>query len=372
MTALLWVAGALALIPAVNTFLNCWLLRTPGMPAGQPRIAILIPARDEEANIGDCVDAALASAGADVEVIVLDDGSTDSTRAIVELRAARDPRARVVPAPPLPRGWMGKPHACHVLASLTDRPFLLFIDADVRLAPTGAARLTPPDGIDLVSAVPRQIVKGWVEASVIPMINSLILGYLPLAWMRKFGHPAFAAACGQLLMVRASAYHRCGGHGAVASFIHDAMQLARLFRRDGLRTDLADGASLAHCRMYDTPGAVIEGFAKNATEGMARPIALPVWTVLLAGGHLAPPIALAAYFALGGGGTAAAMFALAAFALLVLARAVQAAKCREPARCVALHPAGVALTLAIQWLAIYRRLRGGRVRWRGRTYALEN
>jgi hypothetical protein len=372
MSAILWIIGALALFPAVNTFLNAWLLGTPALPAGDSRIAILIPARDEAANIGDCVDAALASVGADVEVIVLDDGSTDRTRAIVETRAARDARARVVAAPPLPSGWMGKPHACHVLANLTDRPFLLFIDADVRLAPTGAARLVPPDGVDLVSAVPRQIVKGWVEASVIPMINSLILGYLPVAAMRRLGHPALAAACGQLLMARAAAYRRCGGHGAIAGRIHDAMQLARLFRREGLRTDLVDGAALAHCRMYDSPGAVIEGFAKNATEGMARPVALPVWTVLLAGGHLLPPLALAASLAEGGVDMAANAFTATAFALLVFARALQAVKCREPARCVALHPVGVALTLAIQGLAFYRRLRGTRVRWRGRTYALEN
>ena len=156
---------------------------------------------------------------------------------------------------------------------MTKRPFLLFIDADVRLAPDAAARLVPAAGVDLVSGVPHQRMEGVIEMAVIPMINTLIYGYLPLAFMRLSNHPAFTAACGQMLMVRASAYRESGGHAAIAGFMHDAMQLAKLFRRKGLRTDLVDGTRLAECRMYDNPTAVIEGFAKNATEGMARPVA---------------------------------------------------------------------------------------------------
>ncbi len=279
MTALLLVAAALALLPALNTLINVALLRTPPLPAGTPGVAILIPARDEEATIGACVDAALASQGVDVEVIVLDDGSRDQTRAIVEERCRRDVRLRMASAPPLPEGWKGKPHACQVLSQLASRPFLLFVDADVRLSPDAAARLVPPAGVDLVSGVPRQIVGGAVEAAVIPMIDSLIYGYLPVALMRAMPWQALTAACGQLIMVRAAAYRQCGGHGAVAGYMHDGMQLAKLFRRHGCRTDLVHGAGLAQCRMYDSAKAVFEGFAKNATEGMARPLALPVWTL---------------------------------------------------------------------------------------------
>ena len=106
MTALLTAIAILAMIPAANTLINLFLLRTPEMPKDAPQVAILIPARNEEANIGACVDAALASVGADVEVIVLDDGSTDRTREIVEARAFEDSRLRLPPPPNCRRdGW---------------------------------------------------------------------------------------------------------------------------------------------------------------------------------------------------------------------------------------------------------------------------
>jgi len=374
MTGLAAAVIILTLIPAINTLLNLCLLKTPALPPAPPSVAILIPARDEEAAIGPCIDAALASVGADIEVIVLDDGSTDETLAIVEARAAADPRLRVAAAPKPPPGWSGKSHACHVLSTLTDRPFLLFVDADVRLAPEAAARLAPMAGMDLVSGVPRQITGSLIETAAVPMINSVIYGYLPLWFMRHMpSNNALTAACGQMLMVRASSYRACGGHAAIAHKLHDALQLARLFRRKGYKTDLIDGTQLATCRMYDTPRAVWRGFIKNATEGMARPVALPVWTVLLAGGHLVPAVLSAVIL-----GRAAAshilpsgleMLILAALVLLIFARSLQAIKCYEPARTILIHPFGVILTLCIQWSALYAHMRGREVSWRGRTYA---
>ncbi|WP_291863273.1 glycosyltransferase family 2 protein [Bradyrhizobium sp.] len=369
MTTLVLIAAALALLPAINTFVNARLLQTPAMPRRMTRVAILIPARDEEATIGTCVDAALASIGADIEVIVLDDGSSDRTRQIVEQRAQLDPRLRLASAPPLPEGWKGKPHACQVLSGLTDRPYLLFVDSDVRLTPTAAARLVPPEGIDLVSAVPRQQVRGLVETSIIPMINNLIFGYLPVGLMRRLPQESLTAACGQMMMVRASVYREVGGHGAIAGFMHDGMQLAKSFRRNGFRTDLVHGAALAECRMYHGAKAVFDGFAKNATEGMARPVALPVWTVLLAGGHLLPLVTLPFVYISGAGATLAGGAAISSAGLLLAARVLQAVKCGEPWQAVVLHPLGVLLTLAIQWRALVDGLRGRRVEWRGRSYA---
>ena len=362
----------LALFPVINTLITAWLLRTPRLPATRPSVAILIPARDEEASIGACVAAALASTDAEIEVIVLDDGSTDATQAVVQAIADRDPRVRVVAAPPLPPGWKGKPHACHVLAGLTDKPFLLFVDADVRIAPEAAARMVPQSGVDLVSGVPRQIVVGFLEKAIVPMINSLIFGYLPI-WMarQRQDTPSLAAACGQLLMVRAEAYRGSGGHSAIANRMHDALSLARNMRRRGFATDLIDATSLASCRMYESADAVWSGFAKNAVEGMARPVALPIWTILLLGGQIMP------YLVLIVGGPSgllappdlAAMMALCA--LLLVARSVQAFKCRERWSAVLIHPIGVLLTLCIQWQALYHYVRGRETKWRGRSYAID-
>jgi Glycosyltransferase like family 2 len=351
------------------TIANLRALKRPPLPAGRPSVAILVPARNEEAAIGPCVEAALASVGADVEVVVLDDGSTDRTAAVVRELAQKDARLRLAAAPPLPAGWNGKQHACHVLAGLTERPILLFLDADVRLAPEGAARLAgalAASGADLVSAVPRQIMGSFAERLLIPMINALILGYLPIARMRRDSREALAAGCGQLMMARRDAYRAAGGHAAIRGSLHDGLKLPRLFRRAGFKTDLVDGTDLARCRMYDGARALVPGLLKNATEGMAKPLALPIWTLLLFGGHVLPWALLIAALLMGN--AAPLPWIGLACALPLGARLLQAIRCQEPLGAVPLHPLGVLALLGVQWAALVRQGLGIRTEWRGRAY----
>lgn len=361
----------LAVLPLLMTALNSRLLRTPRLPAAPPSVAILIPARDEEASIGRCVQAALASRGASIEVIVLDDGSSDATAAIIQTLAREDDRLTLASGPPLPAGWNGKQHACWVLSTLTDRPNLLFLDADVVLGPEAAARLAPRPGIDLVSGVPQQRMGSVVERMAIPMINTLLMGYLPVGPMRRTKIVALAAGCGQMMIVRADAYRAVGGHGAIRRSLHDGLKLPRAFRAAGFTTDLVNGAELATCRMYDSPRALWTGFLKNATEGMARPAALPVWTVLLFGGHVLPWLALLAAWLDDASTGTRTVLGLACAAPLI-ARLIQARLCREPLGAVLLHPFGILLTLAIQWTALVRRGIGRTTEWRGRAYLAEN
>lgn len=367
MAALTLAALALAALPLMMTLANLRSLARPRPPLGTPSIAVLIPARNEAATIGPCVAAALGSHGAEIEVVVLDDGSSDGTAVLARAAAPRDARLRVERAPDLPPGWNGKQHACHVLSGLTDRPLLLFIDADVRLAPEGAARLAGAlqrSRADLVSGVPRQVMESLPERLVIPMINALILGYLPIRLMRRDGREALAAGCGQLMMVRRDAYRASGGHAAIRTSLHDGLKLPRLFRRRGFRTDLVDGTRLAACRMYADGPSLVRGFLKNATEGMAKPAALPVWTVLLFGGHVLPWLLLPAALAEPG----FLPFVLLACLAPLAARLLQARRCREPLGAIPLHPFAVLATLALQWTALLRSRLGVETAWRGRTY----
>jgi hypothetical protein len=354
------------------TLINLAAYRAPPRPGPQdrpPRISVLIPARDEAANIGAALDAVLASVGVELEAVVLDDGSADATAGIVRARAALDPRVRLVEGAPLPPGWIGKPHACWGLAREALNPLLVFIDADVRLEPEALARIAAfmeRGRLDLASGFPRQVALTLGEKLVIPQIMVLLLGYLPLPMARRSGAPGFAVGCGQLLAVRRAAYDAAGGHRAIGGLMHDGMALARAVRAAGGCTDICDLTALASCRMYSNWPDIWAGFLKNAREGMATPAALPVWTLLLAGGHLLP---FAVVIAAGLAGNAAALASgLAAIALLLGARGAVAARFRQPPLSVLLHPLSVAVVLAIQWSALV----GGRRRlpavWRGRTY----
>jgi glycosyltransferase involved in cell wall biosynthesis len=247
---LAYAALALAVLPAVVTAVNLAVFRAPPPrgPAPQPRVSLLIPARDEESNIGASLDTALASQGVDLEVVVLDDGSTDRTAAIVAAHMQRDPRLRLLVAPPLPPGWCGKQHACHVLAGHARHPLLVFADADVRLSPDALARiagLLERKGLDLASGFPQEVAGTPAEALIVPLIHVLLLGYLPIWLARRLQHPAFAAGCGQLIAVRRDAYQRAGGHAAIRGSRHDGLMLPRAFRRAGCATDLFDATDPA-------------------------------------------------------------------------------------------------------------------------------
>jgi hypothetical protein len=364
MALLGFIALALAALPAILTAVNLMALaRTPqGTPRPDTLVSILIPARNEAANIGPALDAALASTGVEIEVLVMDDGSTDDTAAIVQGYAARDPRVRLLAAPPLPEGWTGKIHACHRLAEAARGTHFLFVDADVRLSSQAAATLAgraEASGARMVSAVPRQITGSLGELLTVPMVNFTLLGYLPMPMMRKDPNPGLGAACGQLLLVEAEAYRSVGGHGAVRTLLHDGIQLARVFRRAGFMTDLVFGHDLATCRMYTRFDNAWAGFAKNAHEGMATRKALPVWTVLLFGAHVLPFLLL----------LLAPSWPAAAAALLSLGtRAAVTLKTRENPLAIPLHPATVLVGLAIQWSVLLKLGRGRQAGWKGRLY----
>lgn len=334
--------------------------------AAAPDVSILIPARDEEPSIEKAVRAALDSAGCQVEVLVMDDHSSDATADIVRRLAAGDARVRLLEAPPLPAGWAGKQHACHALAQHAAAPLLLFVDADVELAPDAAARIERfmhSRGAELASGFPRQVTVSFGEKLIIPLIHFVLLGYLPLLGMRLSTSPGFAAGCGQLMAARRRAYRSAGGHAAIKTSFHDGIQLPRSFRRAGLRTDLFDATGLASCRMYDHARDVVLGLAKNAHEGMAGPLAIWVWSSLLLGAALLPwPIAAAS-----APGSLAFAASIGAIGLGLATRVVLALRFRQSLLSAFLHPLGIAGLVTIQWYARWRRRSGRTLTWKNRA-----
>ena len=367
MTASSWetLALILAAIPAALFLWNLYFFRRLPGPAGEAAaVSVLIPARDEERAIRDALERVLASRGVELEVVVCDDGSTDRTAAIVEEVAAEDERVKLIATPPLPAGWCGKQFACHTLAGAARHPLVCFVDADVRLEPDALARIAQALGArraSLLSGFPRQIAVTFAERLLIPLIHFVLLGFLPMIFAKKTRYAAFASGCGQLMMVDARDYQAAGGHAAIRQSLHDGIQLPRLFRKAGLRTDVFDGTDLAACRMYTNARQVWLGLSKNATEGMAGPISIFVFTALLAGGHLLP----CALVAVNGWSTAVG----AAVALSFLPRFYGVVRFEQPLLGAMLHPIGIAALLAIQWYARIRAWSGQPAVWKARRYS---
>ncbi len=359
-----------ALIPCALFLFNLLSYRAPATPrAGQklPRVSVLIPARNEEANIPAALDSVLANRGVEFEVVVLDDHSKDRTAELVRNFAAQDSRVRLETAPPLPQGWCGKQHSCAALAGRASAPLLVFMDADVRVAPDALARMANfivERDVALASGVPRQELGTAWEKILLPLIHFVLLGFLPVAWMRRTLHPAFAAGCGQLFIARAEDYRACGGHGAIRASLHDGLQLPRAFRRHGCKTDLFDATLLASCRMYQSAAEVFAGLGKNAVEGLAAPNRIVPFTVLLGLGQVLPFVLMA----IPSVPPAARMLAGLAALLAWLPRFLACRRFGLSLTGAFLHPCGVMILLAIQWQALFRHWRGRPAEWRGRSY----
>lgn len=360
----------LAGIPTAMFLVNLRFFRVPRSHDGKEpmEVSVLIPARDEAAHIGRALECVLQSRDVVLEVIVLDDHSSDETPRIVREISGRDPRVKLASAPPPPAGWCGKQHACRELAHRARHDVLIFMDADVEPAPDACRALAAElagGRAGLVSMFPRQITKSFSERLVIPLIHLILLGFLPLWQMRRSRKPSLAAGCGQIFAANKAEYVAAGGHEAIKASRHDGITLPRAFRRAGIMTDVFDGTHLAACRMYSSAGQLVNGLAKNATEGLASPRLIIPATIILLGGQVLPVIWW--IVALAGGQAAASVWAGSAVILTIGVRLIAAARFDQSILGAMLNPAGVVYLLFIEWYAFGRHLIRRPIAWRGRT-----
>lgn len=370
--ALAWCGLPFAALPLVMTAVNLRLYRRQSVAedrsSGRESVDVCIPARNEAANIEACVSGVLASSGAPVRALVYDDQSTDETPTILA-RLATDARVVRVPTQALPEGWNGKQWGCERMGRASAADWLLFTDADVRFAPravAAAVRFARGAGSDLVSTVPREICGSLGEALVVPLIHFMLLGYLPMALMRRDPRPSLGAGCGQFLLVRREAWVRAGGHAAFRESMHDGIKLPRAVRASGGRTDLFDGTDLVSCRMYRGFGQTWRGFTKNAFEGLGSLGTLVFFSVMHLVGHVAPWGVVVAWSTGVQVDRASALAACGACLAGLATRALLAARFRQPWIGVALHPFAMLLVTVIQWRSLWL-AKTGRRAWRGRV-----
>lgn len=331
-------------------------------------VSVLIPARDEAAGIAAAVASALASDGVVVEVVILDDNSTDRTAEIVQEIAQKDDRVRLINGQPLPGGWNGKQFACYQLSGHARYERLVFIDADVRLQANALADLIAyqdASGAALMSAFPHQITGTWLEKWLIPLMHFILLGFLPIDRMRLSRKKAYAAGCGQLFITRRSEYQKAGTHEAIHGSRHDGLKLPAAYRQADLSTDIVDGTLLASCRMYRSAGQVLRGLAKNASEGIASPALIVPFSAILLGGTVLPWIALVG--AIRAGQSTAVIISLGAILASHLPRTIAVRQFRQSWFGALCHTPAVVTFVAIQWFALGNHLLGRKVAWRGRV-----
>lgn len=343
-------------------------------PASDGLVSVIIPARNESAVIETVVTSVLASAYRPIEVVVLDDRSTDDTTARVAELARRDPRLRLVAGRELPPGWYGKPWACLQGYQAARGELLLFTDADTRHAPellgraVGALRET---GADLLTIAPRQRCDTFWERIVMPQIWLLLgLRYHP----ERVNHSRRlrdVIANGQFILMPRASYEAVGTHQAVRGEVAEDLALAQAVIRRGGRLHFAFAERLMETRMYRGLGPLIEGWSKNVYLGGRRsfpeePVLRALVPVMLALAFcfwLVPPLGVL----LGVLGSGVAPGAIAAAALGAVFWCLICFGMRIPPLYGLGYPLGAAMAL---YIALRSTVRGRRrVEWRGRTYA---
>jgi len=331
-------------------------------------VSILIPARNEETNLAACLDAALAQGEIVGEALVYDDHSTDNTRAVINEYARRDARVRLLRAEALPAGWCGKTFACAQLAEGARGEWLLFLDADARLAETAAARMLAEAvqrRLTLLSCWPALELRSFWERALMPLLNFVVFTLYPAPLALKRDDASLGLAHGACLLVNAATYARVGGHTAVHDQLFEDVRLAQVWRERGAAGLCLDGQGIVSVRMYHSFAEIWGGFQKNFFPAFRREASFWMFmathlTLFLLPFILAPFVLMMNY----GGGAMLIVIALCVLAM----RAVLAVRFRHPWWSVLLHPLGEAILLALGLSSWWRCKSGRGVEWKGRRY----
>ena len=280
-----------------------------------PEVTVIVPARNEEASLGTCLESLVGQSGLGFEIVIVDDNSTDRTREIAQSFS----NVKVVAAPPLPAGWTGKNHALVSGAKHAHGQWLLFTDADTVHLPGSLARSLAEakrHGAALLSYSPQQEVRGFWERAIMPVIFAeLARTYSP----SRVSDPKsdVAAANGQYLLVLREAYDAVGGHAGLAENLLEDVALARAVKRSGRKIYFRYGGDAVRTRMYRSFAQLREGWTKNLAMLFSRPLQLALLRLLefgliTSGGALAVTAAIRRepYVLLLAGAEAAALYAM--------------------------------------------------------------
>ncbi|MEJ2739581.1 MAG: glycosyltransferase [Dehalococcoidia bacterium] len=370
------IAAGLTLF-VLNIVLNLRTLKKPdnrgGLPDPAPLISVMVPARNEEANITACLDSLRKQDYPDFEILVLDDNSTDKTAVLVQGLEEIDNRIQLINGEPLPEGWAGKPFACYQMALRAKGEWLLFVDADTIHAPymlRSVLKMTIANGASMLSGFPRQIANSLPQKIAIPVIYFIIFSWLQLWWLHKPEKQRPSLAIGQFLFFPRGEYWRIGGHKAVCNKILEDVWLSIEISRHRGRHITVDLSPVVSCNMYHTLPAMWEGFIKwmysVATMSSVALLALIIAGLVF---YLAPFYWLWNELQITLNPTEWRVIIVFQIALIFIARWLVDSRFKEPLISTVLHPAGFSYLIAAVLYGCMQRLMGKSVCWKNRLYS---
>ncbi len=253
----------------VNLIQNLNRLRKQNItknPETYPFISVLVPARNEENNILGCIESLLQSDYPRMEIIVLDDNSTDKTFEKAEKLSSTEKRLRVIKGKKLPQGWTGKNWSCHQLSEVARGEWLLFTDADTRHTPRSisvalASALDSESGF--LTCIPGLVAKTWSERLFMPIIHFAFLALIPFKLLNISKDSRLPLGIGPFILIKNDCYLRCGGHESIKGKIVDDIALAKKVKQEKGKISVIDGTDIVSLRFYTSFKSLWKGFSKN-------------------------------------------------------------------------------------------------------------
>jgi chlorobactene glucosyltransferase len=267
-----YIALSILVIFGINFLINSMVFRSvleflePGVTIGDsPLVSILVPARNEEKSIRRCLRSLVRQDYPNIEIIVLDDNSTDATAEAVKSFSIKNPEVKLISGKPLIPGWLGKSYACQQLAGAANGQYLLFTDADTLHFPNSvSSALSALLHYDLgaLSVFARQITVTLHERMMVPFGNFFLMVFMPFILILKSRSPLFCTAIGQFMFFRKDVYEKIGGHASVKKEILEDIHISKQVKKCGFKFMIFDGNRSLYCRMYKNLKEVIRGYSK--------------------------------------------------------------------------------------------------------------
>ncbi|TYS91788.1 glycosyltransferase family 2 protein [Rossellomorea aquimaris] len=358
----------ITLIFVLVTFINLLFLpKLSSKLSSNDLVSVLVPMRNEERNVRGLIANIKKITHSHVEFIILDDGSTDRTKELLYQLTTGDSRFKVVNGKPLPKGWVGKVHACKELSKHAGGTYYLFLDADVRVSPSIIEKVLfqmKHYNAGLVTGFPQFPIPTLLSKMLVPFQHFLVYFHLPIGVANHTTNKAFTAAHGAFMFFKKEAYEDCGGHEAVKSSLLEDVHIARKVKEKGWKVTIVNNTYDVTCHMYDTNREVWEGFLKNIYIGLGRnPISVFLLSLFYFVFYILP-LPLFLYGLMAGEGS----YCVPLVAIWVQTLLIDITSNQSRWHFLIMPVASISFII-IMWASMLRGMKKQGYAWKGRTYS---
>lgn len=345
----------------------------PGPLSSSPLVSVCVPARDEERDVGACLDSLLKQDYPQFEVIAVDDNSTDSTADIIRNRAGKHPNLVFLSGKILPQDWFGKPYALHQAFQKARGEYLLFTDADPVFRPlalTSAMDFMIKNELDVLTLMPGAVFGSFWERVIQPVVFGFIAALTRFKKINSAEHRN-SMGIGAFILIKREVYQAIGGHQRVKQKIVEDIELVKNAKRNGFKIAIADGKDIFFIRMYHSLREIWQGWKKNLFIAMNKSVSRTLYYMAVIPCFMVTP-----YFVLFCNLWAQAHFVLTglSFLGLIMVLTAKVKLCRELRLNeinILLLPLGAIMISMLLFHSMIQIQMSGHSQWRGRNYIEE-